>query len=402
MEARSVLALVLAVAVVSLSGVSAATTLVARLRTASAMTTGAGKFLASLTPTEKKKATYSFDSKERFDWAYIPRLRRGIALSELKPPQRKLALALLETGLSTIGYDKAQKIMSLENVLGERERPAGLPFPRDPLGYYVTIFGAPAPNGAWGWRFEGHHISLNFTVVDGTVRDNSVSNTPMFLGADPAEVKDGPLKGMRALAAEEDKGRELFRSLDEKQRSVAVLDTKTPYDLVSSGRGPTLIETLFPLPLPRKIDPLKGSGLAAADMTPQQKALLTALIDVYLARMPNDIAAERATRLRGADFDKISFAWEGAADPSDARTGTMPTLAMGCTAEDSRQVCRPAGVLYYYRVQGPTFLVEYDNASGNHSHTVWRDFNGDFGEDLLLAHYTAEPHGAFASSSRLR
>ncbi|HKC88092.1 MAG TPA: DUF3500 domain-containing protein, partial [Blastocatellia bacterium] len=224
-------------------------------------------------------------------------------------------------------------------------------FPRDPELYYFSIFGTPSAKSPWGWRVEGHHISLNFTVVKG----ETVSNTPLFFGANPAEVREGARKGLRALAAEEDKGRELIQALDEKQRAVAVFDKTAPGDIITMNN--------------RKADPLKPEGVAAGQLNKQQKALLEKLLDEYLSRMPQDIADERSKKIRDAGFDKIYFAWAGGMNKGDP---------------------------HYYRIQGPTFLVEYDDTqnNANHIHSVWRDFNGDFGDDLLREHYQTTPHGA--------
>jgi TonB family protein len=323
---------------------------VARMRAASAMAEAANKFLASLTPEQKAKASFEFGDGQRFDWHFIPRDRKGVPLKDLDENQRKLAMEFMKTGLGAAGYQKATTIMSLEPVLAQQEGPSRR-FPRDPELYYFSIFGTPSAKSPWGWRVEGHHVSLNFTVVKG----ETVSNTPLFFGANPAEVREGDRKGLRALAAEEDKGRELIQALDEKQRAVAVFDKTAPGDIITMNK--------------RKADPLKPEGVAAGQLNKQQKALLEKLLDEYLSRMPQDIAGERSKKLRDAGFDKIYFAWAGGVNKGDP---------------------------HYYRMQGPTFLVEYDDTqnNANHIHSVWRDFNGDFGDDLLREHYQTTPHGA--------
>ena len=323
---------------------------VARMRSAGVMAEAANKFLASLTPEQKAKANFEFGDGQRFDWHFIPRDRKGLPLKDLDENQRKLAMEFMKTGLGPAGYQKATTIMSLEPVLAQLEGPSRR-FPRDPELYYFSVFGTPSAKSPWGWRVEGHHVALNYTVVKGEM----VSNTPLFFGANPAEVREGERKGLRALAGEEDKGRELIQALDEKQRAVAVFDKTAPGDIITMNK--------------RKADPLKPEGVAAGQLNKQQKALLEKLLDEYLSRMPQDIAGERSKKLRGAGFDKIYFAWAGGMNKGDP---------------------------HYYRIQGPTFLVEYDDTqnNANHIHSVWRDFNGDFGEDLLREHYQTTQHSS--------
>src|SRR5262245_1915022 len=323
---------------------------VARMRAASAMAEAANKFLAPLTPEQKAKATLDFADENRRDWTVVPRDRKGVPLKELNENQRRLAMEFMKTGLGATGYQKATTIMSLEPVLAQMEGP-NRRFPRDPALYFFSIFGTPSAKDAWGWRVEGHHVSLNFTVVKGEL----LSNTPLFFGANPAEIREGERKGLRALAAEEDKARDLVQALDEKQRAVAIFVKTAPGDIITMNN--------------RKADPLKPEGVAAGQLNNQQKALLEKLLDEYLSRMPQDIADERSKKLRNAGFDNIYFAWAGGVNKGDP---------------------------HYYRIQGPTFLVEYDDTqnNANHIHSVWRDFNGDFGDDLLREHYQTTPHGA--------
>lgn len=323
---------------------------VARMRSAAAMAESANKFLAALTPEQKAKATFNFDDEQRFDYHFIPRDRKGVPLKDLNDDQRRLAMEFMKSGLGASGYQKAQTIISLEPVLRELEGP-NRRFPRDPQLYYFSVFGVPSAKSPWGWRVEGHHISLNFTVVKGEL----VSNTPLFFGANPAEVRTGERQGLRALAGEEDKGRALVQSLDEKQRAVAIFDQKAPDDIMSFNK--------------RKADSLKPDGIGAGRLSKQQVAMLNSLIDEYLSRMPQDIASERSKKLRAAGMDKLYFAWAGGINKGDP---------------------------HYYRVQGPTFLIEYDDTqnNANHIHSVWRDFNGDFGADLLREHYQSVPHSS--------
>jgi hypothetical protein len=317
------------------------------VRRANAMTQSANAFLASLNADQKAKASFKFEDDERLNWHFIPRVRKGLPLKEMTEPQRALAHALLKSGIGAKGYQKVMTISSLENVLRDIEKGSGAV--RDPELYFISIFGEPSAKGRWGWRLEGHHVAFNFTVVGGSM----VATTPAFLGANPAEVREGPQKGLRVLAAEEDLGRALVQALTEPQRAIAIIDKTAPKDIVSFNS--------------QKADPLSPSGVAYRVLNDKQKKMLEALIDEYLARMPDDVASERRQKLKKAGLDGVYFAWAG---------GT--------------ELRQP----HYYRVQGATFLIEYDNTQNdaNHIHSVWRDFDGDFGRDLLREHYEATPH----------
>lgn len=308
-------------------------------------TTAATQFLASLAPEQREKTNLKFEDANRFDWHYIPRpgQRKGLPLKEMTPAQREAAQKLLGSALSAKGMKQASQIMNdLELVLrGDGPKPN---MGRDPEMYYFTIFGTPGDKAAWGWRVEGHHLSQNFTIANGTF----TSWTPDFYGANPADVLSGAKKGLRVLAAEEDKAFVLLRALNTQQRQVAVLQDQVPRDMITTNA--------------RRVNPLSPNGLSASSMTASQQALLHNLIDEYTSRMVDEIAAERMRRINAAGFDKVAFAWIGA----DA-------------------LHEP----HYYRVQGPTFLIEFDNvqSQANHIHSVWRDFNGDFGDDVLTNHY---------------
>ncbi len=262
--------------------------------------------------------------------------------------RRALAHQLLRTGLSDGGYATANAVMEMETILRDLEGPGGR-FVRDPELYYFSIFGTPGDTGAWGWRVEGHHLSLHFTIVDGTW----VATAPAFLGANPAEVPAGPSRGLRILADREDAGRRLLNSLDLAQRSVAVISENAPNDIVT---GADL-----------DIDPLSPVGIRANLLRPDQRDLLLALIQVYTSLATDELATARFSAVLDAGLDDISFAWAGSGEP---------------------------GARHYYRIQGPTFLVEYDNAQNdaNHIHSVWRDFDGDFGNDILREHLAAVAH----------
>jgi hypothetical protein len=362
----------------------------AQMRLAGTMTDAAGRLLGSLSPEQKTRVNLSFDTLERFNWHYIPRMRKGLALRELSASQKTLALDLLKSGLSAYGYETVQKIWSLEPILTEREKDGSMPMVRDPENYYVVVFGTPSRERPWGWRIEGHHVSVNFTIAAGRVQDDVVSNTPLFFGAEPAEVQGGPTKGLRALGAVEDKARALIDALDAQQQAVAIVSKELPGDIFNgNNRAPDLGSMLNPMGLARQPEPLRPDGLPAAKMSAAQKQLLKALVDEYISRMPTEVAAQRS-RAVDSEFDRIHFAWIGATRAADA---PRPARGLGCAPDDTRWVCIPLGFPYYYRVQAPSFLIEYMNTTGNHSHSLWRDFqNGDFGEDLLRAHYAEVPH----------
>jgi hypothetical protein len=323
--------------------------IVAQARTA-AMAKAGTTFLAELSEGQLSRAQLPFDTPERIRWHFVPPEvfpRAGIVLKDLSEQQLTAAHALLKASLSASGYQTATSIMALEDVLKELGQSGR--FAREADAYYITVFGTPGNRQAWAWRFEGHHLSLHFTVVNGSV---SVS-TPTFLGASPAEVRHGPQRGHRALGTPEDAAFALLRSLDPAQRATAVLSDNAPSDILTG--------TDFP------ISPLAPAGLEAAVMTPTQQRLLRTLLQAHTSVMNTDIAAERWRRIDDAGLESIAFAWAG---------DTVP------------------GRPHYYRIQGPTFLVEHDNTQNgaNHIHIVWRDFDGDFGRDLLRDHLGAVRH----------
>jgi hypothetical protein len=307
------------------------------------MAAAANRFLGSLDDAQKAKATFDFKNEERFNWHFIPKERKGLTLKEMTAAQRPLAHALLRTGLSVRGYNKATNIMSLEPILFELEG-AARKFPRDPELYHFFVFGQPGSKGAWGWRVEGHHVSVNVTLNHGEV----ISVTPSFLGANPAEVRQGPRFGLRVLAEEEDLARELVKSLSLDQQKIAIIKPTAPADIFTAAQ--------------RNVKPLEPDGILNAKLTKEQSATLLNLIRAYVYRYRPELADADLNKIQKAGQEKIQFAWYGGVERGEG---------------------------HYYRVQGPTFLLEYDNTqnNNNHIHAVWRDFNGDFGEDLLRQHY---------------
>jgi hypothetical protein len=313
------------------------------LSPAKEMADAGNNFLAALTPDQKAKAVYEFEDDQRFDWHFIPKPRKGLPFREMSSPQRLLAHALLATGLSQRGYQKATTIMSLEQILYDIENKSPT---RDADLYFVTLFGQPG-KAPWGWRVEGHHLSLNFAVGD----DQVLSVTPLFFGANPAQILSGPRKGLRVLGGEEDLGRQLVKSLDAAQLKQALIATNAPRDIITGAE--------------RKAKVLEPVGIAVADLTPPQRELLMALLKEYVLRCRAELAEADLKSIREAGHQNLHFAWAGGLEPGEG---------------------------HYYRIQGPTFLMEYDNTQdkANHIHSVWRDLKNDFGEDPLRKHYEQE------------
>jgi hypothetical protein len=312
----------------------------------SVMTETANRFVAALSPDQRAKAIFQFSDNERTNWHFIPKERKGLTLREMSPYQRHLASALLAAGLSQTGYIKALTIMSLEEVLKALENDSGER--RNPEKYHFTVFGTPSDAGTWGWRVEGHHLSQNYTVVNGQVVDG-----PSFFGSNPAEVKQGPRKGLRTLAREDDLGFEVIHALDEPEQKIAIVDPKAYSDILTAASRKAALQG-------------QPSGLSAGKMNARQFDALRALVELYADNLPDELAERRMDQINKAGRN-VYFAWAGGMKPGDP---------------------------HYYRVQTPSFLIELDDTqdNANHIHSVWRDFNGDFGGDLLKAHYETS-HG---------
>lgn len=312
------------------------------------MADAATDFILSLDTPQRKKAVFEFDDPYRVQWDFLPVAmigRKGVALTTLSDRQKRLAYKLLESSVSRSGNKKLHDIIDLERVLLEL---TGSDI-RVPELYHVMIYGEPSDQGTWGWRFEGHHISLHFTIVEG----EQIAVAPRFLGTNPAHVKEGDRKGLRVLGEEEDLARELMKSFDDRQRPMAHFQSIAYPEIVTNRAT--------------EVGPLAPVGILAARMYPFQKALLEKLIYTYASTMPLELAKERLQKIHNAGFDKIRFGWAGGIELDEP---------------------------HYYRIQGPTFLIEYDNVqnNANHAHTVWRDFNGDFGRDILKEHYLNHGH----------
>ncbi|HWE37004.1 MAG TPA: DUF3500 domain-containing protein [Isosphaeraceae bacterium] len=306
------------------------------------MTTAAGRYVAALDDEQKAKGVFDFDSPERTNWHFIPRPRKGLPIKEMTSAQRALAFGLLRTGVGADGFLKATTIMSLEAILKELEQGRG-PV-RDPELYYVSIFGKPSEGGKWGWRIEGHHLSLNFLIEDGKI----VSATPAFFGSNPGEVRQGPRKGLRTLGDLEDRALRLLQSLDDDQKKVAVVAEKAPPEIKSGGmKGETGgLSARGPDDAPE--------GIAYRKLSDSQRMMLKTLLESYAHEMPPEVAVAWLNEIQQAGPDAIHFAWMGPGDRSQGHA---------------------------YKVQGPTFLIEFNNTQNgaNHIHSLWRNRLGDFG-----------------------
>lgn len=308
------------------------------------LTVAAQRFIDALDPDMQAK--YLFRDAERGNFHFFPIARRGVPLKQLKEGQRHLGLALMSAALSHVGNQKALTIMSLGDYLRATDKTPNVH--RDSDQYYFTIFGDPAPGGTWGYRFEGFHLSLNVTVVKG----RWISVTPSFFGAIPAIVPDGPRKGLQVLQDETELGRTLAKSLTPEQRKVGFgkipdFKTETVGGLITGNQ--------------RKIERGKPRGVAIAALNVEQREVLMKLVRTHIGRIRKELADQDLARIDRAGTDKIHFIWAGG-------------LA--------------SGEPHHYLIQGPTFLIEYDNTQdgANHVHCVYRDFANDFG-DALLEHY---------------
>jgi len=307
----------------------------------------ANGFLATLSAPLKEKAVYKFTDDERYNWHFVPRARNGVSFNELNSSQREAALNLLRTSLSAQGYQKATSIVALENVLREVENRGANDKYRDPLNYYMTIFGTPADDKPWGWRFEGHHIALNFSSQNKKIE----SSTPSFFGSNPGIVLSGPEKGKQILKDETELGFSLVNSLGAEKLKVAMISETALPEIISFNS--------------RKAVPLTPIGLSYNAMNEQQKALLVKLLNVYVNNYELGFSSKLMDKIKKAGVEKLSFAWAGSLKE---------------------------GAGYYYRIQGPMLLIELDNTqnNANHVHSVVRDLTNDFAEDILREHYEKE------------
>ncbi len=306
-------------------------------------------WLDGLDPAQRARASFPFETDERFAWAYTPGDRNGLPIAAMSAAQREGAMAALGMALSSRGAREVRAVIALEEVLGQIEREAGwLDAPRrDPELYWFSVFGEPGGREPWALQVNGHHVLIALTVADGEV----IGSAPSFLGANPATIPIGPRAGERTINGEETLARALLASLSGEQRAVAVVDPVAPPD-IRSGNGRRALLRGVP------------DGIAYERLAAAQREGLEGLIRHYLERARSDIAGVEWARIRSAGLPPVTFAWAGPDTP---------------------------GRGHYYAIRGPAFLIEYDNTQNgaNHIHSVWRDLTNDWGEDRLAAHYRA-------------
>ena len=309
-------------------------------------------WLDGLDDAQRTKATFPFDTRDRFVWAYTPGTREGLALRDMRPEQRDAAQAIVRDSLSNRTAGEVASVIALETVLGEVERAAGRGGwqRRDPELYWFAVFGEPDPRTPWSWRVGGHHVAVHVTLADGEV----IGTTPSFLGANPAVVPSGPQQGFRALGGEERFARSLLANLTPAERRAAVVSDRAPADILTGNA-----QRADPTDVPR--------GVRHADLQRLQQAELERLIRHYVDRARPDVADVQWERIVADGLGDVTFAWAGSEEP---------------------------GRGHYYAVRGPRFLIEYDNTQNgaNHIHAVWRDLDNDWGEDLLRAHLAGAHH----------
>ena len=322
------------------------------------MVSTAKAWLQSLNGNQRPSAHFKLDNPDYETWHFVPDngfvaargySRNGVTYKDMSPEQRSLADALLAASLSRAGFVSVKTIMSLEEVLRIKENDTT--GRRDPNVYHVSVFGEPSKEGAWAWRFEGHHVSLHFLMRDGKL----ASTSPSFLGANPHEVRDGPRKGIRPLGGREDAARKLIKSLDSGLQKQALVAEKAYRDILTSADTRAEMEN-------------QPQGIAASQLSDAQYAMLIETADHYATSMPAEQAERRRKMVRDTPRGELHFAWAGSTEPGGG---------------------------HYYRIHSPAFLIEYDNVQNgnNHSHTVWREFEGDFGRDVMAAHYQLDDHG---------
>jgi len=304
-------------------------------------------FLGTLSPELKSRAQYPFDDAERFTWNFVPIKRNGLTFYDFSDKQREAGMALLKSSLSEQGYQKAIAIIDLENILKVVEKRGADDHYRDPMNYHFTVFGTPDMSRPWAWRFEGHHLSLNFTLLNGTI----VSSTPSFFGANPGIVKEGESKGQQVLKQETNLGFDLVNAFSSDQLKTALISETAPAEIITGNT--------------RKAVPLTPTGLSFKNMSATQQKIMLQLLDVYVQNYVFGFSSKLMEKIKKAGVENLSFAWAGSLKP---------------------------GVGHYYRIQGPMLLIEYDNTQGNanHVHTMVRDLNDDFAEDILREHYAKE------------
>jgi hypothetical protein len=317
----------------------------------SEMAKAANIFLQTLSEKQKAKTQFAFNEEERYNWNYVPRSRKGLTLNEMNDQQRRSAFALLQTALSDTGFNRTNSIIRLENVLREIENRQANDTHRDPGNYSFSIFGNPAKDAIWGWRLEGHHIAFNFSSED----NHLVSGTPSFLGSNPGVVLSGSEKGKHILKDETELGFALLNSLKKEQKDKAIISNEAPAEILTAASRHAMIN-----------DP---KGILYNELESSQQNIFLQLLSIYIHRYTRTFAGMMMKEIEEAGLKNLRFAWAGDQQPG-------------------------VGHPHYYRIQGPTIIIEYDNVqnNANHIHTVIRDLKNDFGGDELLKHYKNDQH----------
>ena len=301
------------------------------------MATAAASFLKQLDSPLREKAVFAYEDPERTNWHFIPRERKGVGLWDLEGQALEAATQLVRSGLTAAGHEKVLQVRSLEEVLYlfEGGEEAYRRARRHPHKYFISIFGTPADKGLWGWRFEGHHLSLNYSVQDGRI----VSSTPEFFGANPGLIDAGPGRSLRVLGRREDLARQILKACPDDKIAKLWISKEAPDDIRGAGATQAVVG--------------ERQGLRFADMTPEQQKLLRELVAEYLMAMPASVVKERMTLIKKSGLDDITFGWWGSSELNER---------------------------HHYVVQGTTFIIEYNNTqnSANHVHAVWRNLAGDF------------------------
>ena len=308
--------------------------------------TAANQFISLLDKAQKDSTLFPFDTEERYNFHFVPMARKGITFNDLNADQKKAAIVLIRSCLSEQAFQKTQQIMALDQVLKVLENRKPEDHYRDTGNYHISIFGIPAPNTIWGWRFEGHHLSFNFSVD----KQKLVAGTPGFLGSNPAIVLDGPQKGKQVLKDETDMGFDLLHSLNTNQLQKAIMDTTAPKDIITFDKRSARMQN--------------DAGIGYAELTPVQQQLMLQLINLYIHRFTKLFANDMLKEIQQGGLEKLRFTWAG-------------------------RTQKGVGNPHYYRILGPTLVIEYDNTqnNANHVHSVVRDLKHDFGGDELLEHY---------------
>ena len=306
-------------------------------------------FLNTLSTELRTQAQFAFGDAERLNWNFVPIARKGPSFRDFDEKQKNAAISLLRSSLSDQGYQKVNGIIELETVLKALEKRTPADNYRDPLNYHISIFGEPSSSKEWGWRFEGHHISLNFSSLKGVL----VSSTPSFLGSNPGIVPSGDKKGTEILKKEMELGFLLLNSLDEGQLKRTIFAEKAPSEIITGNS--------------RKASLLSPSGIKFRELNAGQKKIFVQLLDVYIRNYASEFSEKFLSGIKKNGLDELHFSWAGSLKPGSG---------------------------HYYRIQGRALLIEYDNTqnNANHVHTVVRDLSNDFGEDVLKGHYQKQDH----------